>query len=44
VETQRVPMPAASLVRDPFISGIARGGEGLDWSALSRVAAQDAGL
>jgi 3-hydroxyisobutyrate dehydrogenase-like beta-hydroxyacid dehydrogenase len=43
-ETQRVPMPAASLVRDHFISGIARGGEGLDWSALSRVAAQDAGL
>jgi hypothetical protein len=25
-------------------SGIARGGEGLGWSALSRVAAQDAGL
>jgi 3-hydroxyisobutyrate dehydrogenase-like beta-hydroxyacid dehydrogenase len=43
-ETQRVPMPAASLVRDHFISGIARGGEELDWSALSRVAAQDAGL
>jgi 3-hydroxyisobutyrate dehydrogenase-like beta-hydroxyacid dehydrogenase len=43
-ETQRVPMPAASLVRDHFISGIARGGEGLDWSALARVAAQDAGL
>jgi 3-hydroxyisobutyrate dehydrogenase-like beta-hydroxyacid dehydrogenase len=43
-ETQRVPMPAASLVRDRFISGIARGGEGLDWSALSLVAAQDAGL
>jgi 3-hydroxyisobutyrate dehydrogenase-like beta-hydroxyacid dehydrogenase len=43
-ETQRVPMPAASLVRDHFISGIARGGEGLDWSALSRVAAQNAGL
>jgi 3-hydroxyisobutyrate dehydrogenase-like beta-hydroxyacid dehydrogenase len=43
-ETQRVPMPAASLVRDHFVSGIARGGEGLDWSALSRVAAQNAGL
>jgi 3-hydroxyisobutyrate dehydrogenase-like beta-hydroxyacid dehydrogenase len=43
-ETQRVPMAVASLVRDHFISGIARGGEGLDWSALSRVAAQDAGL
>ena len=43
-ESQRVPMPAASLVRDHFISSIARGGEGLDWSALSRVAALDAGL
>jgi 3-hydroxyisobutyrate dehydrogenase-like beta-hydroxyacid dehydrogenase len=43
-ETQRVPMPVASLVRDHFISGIARSGEGLDWSALARVAAQDAGL
>ena len=43
-EAQRVPMPVASLVRDHFITGIARGGEGLDWSALARVAAEEAGL
>jgi 3-hydroxyisobutyrate dehydrogenase-like beta-hydroxyacid dehydrogenase len=43
-EAKRVPMPVASLVRDRFISGIARGGENLDWSALARVAAEDAGL
>jgi 3-hydroxyisobutyrate dehydrogenase-like beta-hydroxyacid dehydrogenase len=43
-EAQHVPMPMASLVRDHFITGIARGGEGLDWSALARVAAEEAGL
>jgi 3-hydroxyisobutyrate dehydrogenase-like beta-hydroxyacid dehydrogenase len=43
-EAQRVPMPVASLVRDHFLTGIARGGEGLDWSALARVAAEEAGL
>jgi 3-hydroxyisobutyrate dehydrogenase-like beta-hydroxyacid dehydrogenase len=43
-EAKRVPMPVASLVRDHFLSGIARGGENLDWSALARVAAEDAGL
>jgi 3-hydroxyisobutyrate dehydrogenase-like beta-hydroxyacid dehydrogenase len=43
-EARRVPMPVASLVRDHFISAIARGGEMQDWSALARVAAEDAGL
>jgi 3-hydroxyisobutyrate dehydrogenase-like beta-hydroxyacid dehydrogenase len=38
------PMPVASVIRDQFISGIARGGAGLDWSALARVAAENAGL
>jgi 3-hydroxyisobutyrate dehydrogenase-like beta-hydroxyacid dehydrogenase len=43
-EAKDVPMPVASLVRDHFISGIARGGADLDWSALARVAAENAGL
>jgi 3-hydroxyisobutyrate dehydrogenase-like beta-hydroxyacid dehydrogenase len=43
-ETHAVPMPVGSLVRDHFISAIARGGANLDWSGLARVAAQDAGL
>lgn len=43
-ETHAVPMPVGSLVHDRFVSGIARGGANLDWSALARVAAQDAGL
>jgi len=43
-EAKDVPMPVASLVRDHFISGIARGGAELDWSALARVAAENAGL
>jgi 3-hydroxyisobutyrate dehydrogenase-like beta-hydroxyacid dehydrogenase len=43
-EARAVPMPVASLLRDHFISTIARGGEALDWSALARVAAENAGL
>jgi 3-hydroxyisobutyrate dehydrogenase-like beta-hydroxyacid dehydrogenase len=43
-ETHAVPMPVGSLVHDRFVTGIARGGANLDWSALARVAAQDAGL
>jgi 3-hydroxyisobutyrate dehydrogenase-like beta-hydroxyacid dehydrogenase len=43
-ESKNVPMPVASLVRDRFISGIARGKADLDWSALAHLAAQDAGL
>ena len=43
-EAKNVPMPVASLLRDHFITGIARGEADLDWSALARVAAQDAGL
>lgn len=40
----RVPMPLASLVHDRLQTLIARGGEALDWSAIGRLAAQDAGL
>lgn len=43
-EAQAVPMPVASLIRDQLISGLARGHGELDWSALARVAAENAGL
>lgn len=39
-----VPMPLASLLRDHFLSGMARGYGDFDWSALSRVIAEDAGI
>lgn len=42
-ETLRVPLPLASLVRDRFLTLLARGGENLDWSAISQVAAEDSG-
>ena len=43
-ETAAVPMPLASLIRDHMISGIARGMGEIDWSAIGRVVAEDAGL
>jgi 3-hydroxyisobutyrate dehydrogenase-like beta-hydroxyacid dehydrogenase len=39
----RVPMPLASLLRDRFLTLLALGGEALDWSAIGRLAARDAG-
>jgi 3-hydroxyisobutyrate dehydrogenase-like beta-hydroxyacid dehydrogenase len=39
-----VPMPLASLIRDHFVSAVARGWSESDWAALARVAAADAGL
>ncbi|MGA2400875.1 MAG: NAD(P)-dependent oxidoreductase [Syntrophobacteraceae bacterium] len=42
-ETLRVPMPLASLLRDRFLTLLAHGGERLDWSAISQVAAKDSG-
>jgi 3-hydroxyisobutyrate dehydrogenase-like beta-hydroxyacid dehydrogenase len=42
-ETLRVPMPLASLLRDRFLTLLARGGEALDWSAIAQLAARDAG-
>jgi 3-hydroxyisobutyrate dehydrogenase-like beta-hydroxyacid dehydrogenase len=39
-----VPMPLASLVHDQLTSGVARGMGDADWSALSRVIAENAGL
>ena len=43
-EDLRVPMPLASLLRDRFLTLLANGGEGLDWSAIGRLAASDAGI
>lgn len=38
------PMPLASLVHDQLTSGVARGMGDADWSALSRLVAENAGL
>ena len=43
-EAVNVPLPLASLIRDHLISGIARGFGELDWSAVAKVVAADAGL
>ncbi|HET9178967.1 MAG TPA: NAD(P)-dependent oxidoreductase [Terriglobia bacterium] len=40
----RAPMPVASLVRDHILAAIARHGEDLDWSAFSKISAENAGL
>jgi 3-hydroxyisobutyrate dehydrogenase-like beta-hydroxyacid dehydrogenase len=42
-EALRVPMPLASLLQNRFLTLLAHGGESLDWSAISQLAAQDAG-
>lgn len=39
-----VPTPLASLMRDRYVSAVARGWGDIDWAALARVAAADAGL
>jgi len=43
-EAKNVPMPVASLVRDHFITALARGQADFDWSASARLAADNAGL
>jgi 3-hydroxyisobutyrate dehydrogenase-like beta-hydroxyacid dehydrogenase len=42
-EELQVPMPVASLVRDRFLTLLARGGADLDWSAVGALAAWEAG-
>ena len=42
-EQFRVPLPLASLIRDRFLALLARGGDMLDWSAISQIAAEDSG-
>jgi 3-hydroxyisobutyrate dehydrogenase-like beta-hydroxyacid dehydrogenase len=39
----RVPMPLAGLLHERFLRLIARGGDGLDWSAIGGLATLDAG-
>jgi 3-hydroxyisobutyrate dehydrogenase-like beta-hydroxyacid dehydrogenase len=43
-ERLRVPMPLGSLLRDRFLTLMAHGGEQLDWSAIGRLPAADAGI
>ena len=43
-EAASVPLPIASVLRDRFVTAIARGNAEKDWSILGRIAAQDAGL
>ncbi len=42
-EALQVPLPIASLLRDRFLALLAHGGGDLDWSAVSSLAAWDAG-
>jgi 3-hydroxyisobutyrate dehydrogenase-like beta-hydroxyacid dehydrogenase len=42
-ENLRVPLPLANLVRDRFLTLLARGDDSLDWSAISQLASEDAG-
>jgi len=42
-ETLRVPLPLAYLIHDRLLTLLARGGESLDWTAISQLAAEDAG-
>jgi 3-hydroxyisobutyrate dehydrogenase-like beta-hydroxyacid dehydrogenase len=39
-----VPLPIASVIRDHFVSALARDQEQLDWSSLALVSARNAGL
>jgi 3-hydroxyisobutyrate dehydrogenase-like beta-hydroxyacid dehydrogenase len=43
-ERLEAPLPFASVVRDQFLSGLARGYGELDWSALALVAEENAGV
>ena len=40
----KLALPLASLIRDRFLTLLAQGGGSLDWSAISQIAAHDAGL
>jgi 3-hydroxyisobutyrate dehydrogenase-like beta-hydroxyacid dehydrogenase len=42
-EDLQVPMPVASLIRDRFLTLLARGGADLDWSAIGALPAWEAG-
>jgi 3-hydroxyisobutyrate dehydrogenase-like beta-hydroxyacid dehydrogenase len=40
----KAPMPVAALVRERLLSGVAKGREDLDWSALALGISEDAGI
>jgi len=43
-ESAAVPMPFAGVLRDRFLAALARGEGDLDWAAMARIAAVQAGL
>jgi 3-hydroxyisobutyrate dehydrogenase-like beta-hydroxyacid dehydrogenase len=43
-EAAGAPMPSVNVVRDRLITGIARGYDNLDWTALGLIAAEEAGI
>lgn len=43
-ERAGVPMPIASVLRDRFVSAIAKGREQMDWTAIALGVSEDAGL
>ena len=43
-DTLGVPLPLASLLRDRFLTLVARYGEALDWSAIGKLPGRDAGV
>jgi 3-hydroxyisobutyrate dehydrogenase-like beta-hydroxyacid dehydrogenase len=43
-ESAAVPMPLAGVLRDRFLAALARDEGDLDWAALARISAVQAGL
>jgi len=43
-DTHSVPLPFAAIIRDRFLAALAQGDGDLDWAAIAKRAAQDAGL
>ena len=43
-ESSAVPMPLAGVLRDRFVAALARGEGDLDWAAIARISALQAGL
>ena len=43
-ESVTTPMPVASLIRDHYLSAMARGWGDIDWAALARVVQENAGV
>jgi 3-hydroxyisobutyrate dehydrogenase-like beta-hydroxyacid dehydrogenase len=43
-EALRVPMPVLNVLRDHLLQTIAAEGEDVDWSAIGRTVAKNAGL